>query len=563
MRYHIAPALIISAVLVACAPAVQGTMNPAPAAAPSAPLGDADRARQALSRLTYGARPADLAAVERMGVNAWVEQQLHPERIPDRVADSVLDLLDITHKTAFELTADHPQANEFGLVVVQQQKVDTMMKRPNAEEESRRASLALKINQARAAAIRELPTSILLRAVLSERQLLEVMTAFWENHFSVSSNKMPNPWTLVEYDRTIRAHALGKFRDLLGAVATSPAMLFYLDNYQSFVDSLHPTAVEWRIQERRTAHPPFGDTSLVRTVKRRRTGLNENYARELMELHTLGVDGGYSQRDVQEVARSLTGWGIDNFPTGGTFLFQTALHDAGEKTVLGVRIPGGRGVEDGEQVLDILARHPSTARFIARKLVIHFVSDSAPPALVERVAQTYLKTDGDIREILRAVITSPEFNSQSAYRAKVKTPFQLVASILRVMNAAPDTTPRSVQLLARLGQPIFGRETPDGWPDQAAAWMNTGALLNRVNLGAQVAANQMPNVTIAKWQPARELMALGAEQQVDAVVAALLAGKASAETRTALLAIETPPHTLQHVGELVSTVLGSSDFQRR
>ncbi|MEO6876833.1 MAG: DUF1800 domain-containing protein, partial [Gemmatimonadaceae bacterium] len=428
---------------------------------------------------------------------------------------------------------------------------------------NQRGNLVVRLGQSRNMATRELLPSVLLHATLSDRQLLEVMTDFWENHFSVSANKMPNPFTLVDYDRTIRAHALGKFRDLLGAVATSPAMLFYLDNYQSFVDSLHPTLTEWLVEQRRAAHPPLGDTAFVHSVHRRRTGTNENYARELMELHTLGVDGGYTQKDVQEVARSLTGWGIADAQFGGRFVFNASQHDAGDKIVLGVRIPGGRGIEDGQQVLDILARHPSTAHFIARKLVVHFVSDNPPPALVERAAQTYLRTDGDIREVLRTIITSPEFNSRAAYRVKVKSPFELVASMLRAMNAVPDTTQQTVQLLARLGQPVFGRQTPDGWPDVATSWMNTGALMNRVNLGERAGANQLPTVSLAHWKPTRGLLAMDATDQVNGVLDALLAGDASSATRDALLEIHTASRTTQHIGELVSVVLGSSDFQRR
>jgi uncharacterized protein (DUF1800 family) len=385
----------------------------------------------------------------------------------------------------------------------------------------------------------------------------------------VSSDKTPGPFSLVEYDRTIREHALGKFRDLLRAVATSPVMLVYLDNYQSVVDSLHPNPIEWQLEERRRAHPPLGDTLLAHTVKRRRIGVNENYARELMELHTLGVDGGYTQKDVQEVARCLTGWGVDNFLVSPAFVFHADQHDAGEKTVLGVRIVGGRGIEDGEQVLDILARHPSTAHFIARKLVTHFVSDAPPPALVDRAAQTYLRTDGDIREVMRTIIESPEFNSRAAYRAKVKTPFELVASILRVMDATPDTTQRSVQIVARLGQPIFGRATPDGWPDRGEAWMNTGALLNRVNLGAQAGASQMPNVAVARWAASRRLVSASTDETVDAVIRATLAGDPSPATREVLLGVSRPPVTataqqrLAYVASLVGVAIGSSDFQRR
>jgi Uncharacterized protein conserved in bacteria len=191
------------------------------------------------------------------------------------------------------------------------------------------------------------------------------------------------------------------------------------------------------------------------------------------------------------------------------------------------------------------------------------VSDSPPPSLVERAAQTYLHTDGDIREVLRTIITSREFNSRAAYRAKVKTPFELVASIYRAMTAVPDTTPQTTQVLARLGQPIFGRLTPDGWPDQASAWMNTGALMNRINLGSQAVSGQIPNIGMAMWKPAKTMVAMSPEQQVDGVIEALLAGDTSPETRDALLAVQSAPGTPQHIGDLVAIAIGSSDFQRR
>ena len=578
-------AMTLLAATSACTPALQsnsaGVGVARPSADPGAPLTGADRARQVLSRLTFGARPGDVAAVERMGIDRWIDRQLHPESIPDPVADSVLDLLEIAHKSAFELAADHPRANEYPLspgpkadsismaamTAAAKDTGSAMVQlanmRARASEVDARSDLAVRLAMQRGAVQRELVPSLLVRAEISERQLLEVMTVFWENHFSVSAANVGSPLALVDYDRAIRAHALGKFRDLLGAVAKTPAMLVYLDNYQSVVDSLHSNPTEWLIEQRRAAHPPLGDTSLVHTVHRRRVGINENYARELMELHTLGVDGGYTQRDVQEVARCLTGWGIDDLIDGGTFAFHSAQHDAGDKTVLGVHIPGGRGIEDGEQVLDILARHPSTARFIAKKLVIRFVSDSAPPALVDRVAKTYERTDGDIREVLRTIFTSPEFFSRGAYRAKVKTPYELVASVLRVMNAAPDTLPQLAQVVARLGQPIYGRATPDGWPDQAAAWMNGGALMDRVNFGIQVGSNQVRDIRLSAWQPARALLALPPEQQVDGVISAVLGGDAAPETRRAMLAVQSPAKTPQHLGELLAVALGSSDFQRR
>jgi len=215
-----------------------------------------------------------------------------------------------------------------------------------------------------------------------------------------------------------------------------------------------------------------------------------------MELHTLGVDGGYTQQDVIEVARALTGWSID--PVQGAFVFRPAIHDADAKTVLGTRLSAGRGIEDGEQVLDILARHPATARHIARKLVVRFVSDSPPPSLVDRCAGVFRKSDGDIRETLRCVVTSPEFFSKQAYRAKVKTPFELVASALRATGASLDNSPRSAQIVARLGQPIFGRLTPDGWPDRAEDWVNAGAMVNRVNFGLTLASGRVPGVNVGR-----------------------------------------------------------------
>jgi len=582
MRTSVSLVCVSTLALTACAHnAAVVESAPQTASRVRAPLDDADRVRQALARMTFGARPGDVAAVQQMGLDKWIDLQLHPERIADKTAEDALSKLEVSNKTALELYADHPLPNEYGLTIAK--GIDTAAFRRKAHErmmspgdsaamvaqDVSRASQILRFAQARTAVSRELAPAILMHATASDRQLLEVMTAFWENHFSVAAEKMPGPFTLVEYDRTIRAHALGKFRDLLQAVATSPAMLFYLDNVQSYVDSLHPTRIEYFVEQRRYAHPPLGDTALAHTIKRRRTGLNENYARELMELHTLGVDGGYTQKDVQEVARCLTGWTIENPQIDGSFLFQSQLHDAGEKTVLGVKIPGGRGIEDGEEVLDILARHPSTAHFIAKKLVVRFVSDSAPPALVERAAQTFLKTDGDIREVIRTIVTSPEFNSRAAYRAKIKTPFELIASIDRAMLATPDTTQRTTQIIATLGQPIFGRQTPDGWPDQAAAWMNAGALMNRVNLGSRVGGNQFPNVTIAKWIAGQHSFDRSGDHVVDSVIDALLGGDASEATREALLAVRQPPATATeqqknaYIGSLVGVVVGSADFQRR
>src|SRR4029079_11887024 len=307
-----------------------------------------------------------------------------------------------------------------------------------------------------------------LRAVYSERQLQEVMVDFWTNHFNIFANKGADRWLLPAYDRdTIRPNALSKFSTLLQATAQSPAMLFYLDNFQSVSPNANANRGRGLLQQLRADQRP----------QQQRRGINENYARELMELHTLGVDGGYTQKDVQEVARCFTGWTIFQ-PRGGaaainavmgndamrrnaqamsrvpgTFVFNPRVHDDGEKVVLGHKIPAGGGIKDGLTVLEILSRHPSTAKYIATKLVRHFVSDTPPPALVDRVAGAFTKSDGDIRETLKTIFFSKEFNSTEAYRAKIKRPFELVISAIRTLAAETNGGPATHQWIARMGEP--------------------------------------------------------------------------------------------------------------
>jgi uncharacterized protein (DUF1800 family) len=305
--------------------------------------------------------------------------------------------------------------------------------------------------------IAELAEAKLLRAIYSERQLQEVMVDFWSNHFNVFAAKGADKWLITAYDRdVIRPHAMGKFRDLLEATAKSPAMLFYLDNWMSADPNAsldlyrlrELRSLRRRVQPRRglgassgsgNSNPTKDNDPESARRPNRKLGLNENYARELMELHTLGVDGGYTQRDIIEVARCLTGWTISRPRQDGQFKFARMLHDDGEKNVLGHKIEAGGGIRDGERVLEILARHPSTAKFLALKLARRFVSDEPPAALVGRVAEVFSKTDGDISAMLRAIFISPEFNSPSVYRAKVKTPFELVASSIRAVGAETET----------------------------------------------------------------------------------------------------------------------------
>jgi uncharacterized protein (DUF1800 family) len=315
----------------------------------------------------------------------------------------------------------------------------------------------------------------LLRAIYSNRQLEELLTDFWFNHFNVYLDKGADHFLITEYERdVIRPHVLGRFRDLLEATAKSPAMLFYLDNWQS----------------RAPGQSGRG--------KRAQPGLNENYGRELMELHTLGVDGGYTQHDVTEVARCFTGWTIDQPRQGGPFSFNTRMHDPGEKTVLGVRIAPGGGIEDGEKVLDILARHPSTARFISRTLAIRFVADDPPAALVESMAQTFLKTKGDLRAVITTMLESKEFWSLGAYRSKLKSPLELVASAVRAADGDVDFASGLVNQVARMGQPLYRKQEPTGYSNSSQEWLNSAGLLARMNFAVNLEDNKIPGVKVGQ-----------------------------------------------------------------
>jgi uncharacterized protein (DUF1800 family) len=511
-----------------------------PTTSPLPPVTDAAReltadqqVLQVLNRLAFGPRPGDVARVRQMGVDRWLARQLDPQGIEDRATDDFVAHFPSYHLTIAELAADYPVPMK---VVANRRAPGDTGRRTFSPDDS----LALKTAQRRLARIgAELQMVKVGRAETSDRQLQEVMVDFWENHFTVYDRKgQQMQYYLTDFDRdVIRRHALGRFRDLLGAVAKSPAMLFYLDNWESVADSTEPTL--WARPDQR-GRPAARRFTAAAAPRRRARGLNENYGRELLELHTLGVDGGYSQQDVINVARALTGWSIERPQAGGGFVFRPQFHDAGEKIVLGVRLPAGRGIEDGEEVLDIVARHPSTARYIATKLCRRLVSDSPPPALVDRAAATFIRTDGDIRQVLWTIVTSPEFYSRAAYRSKVKSPFEVVVSALRAVNAAPDTTPRTAQLVARMGEPIFGHQAPNGYPETGESWMNTGAILNRINFGLAVAAQRIPGASLDRWPDAHGLIDAPRATQVDSVVASILGGDVSPDTRAVLLSGEHP-----------------------
>lgn len=553
-----------------------------------------EQARHVLNRLAFGPRPGEVERLRKLGVDRWIAQQLAPEHIGDAaLADAMRHFPSATRRAA-ELLRDYPPPALVRARQLQARDSTGMRGRPPAPSTTDAPALAAQARRNRQF-VGELLAARVARAVGSERQLQEVMTDFWLNHFSVYVGKGQLRYFLADYERdAIRPHVLGRFRDLLGSVAQSPAMLLYLDNAQSIADSSRRTLASGAGRRRapraalarRRAPPP---APLPRPQGQRPRGLNENYARELLELHTLGVDGGYSQQDVIEVARALTGWSVRPLRSGDPeFWFNRSAHDAEAKRVLGVTLPAGRGIEDGEQVLDLLARHPSTARFIARKLAVRFVSDSPPGALVERAAEVFRRTDGDLREVVRTIITSPEFFSRATYRAKVKSPFEVVVSTARALGAAPDTTATSALAVARLGAPIFGHQAPNGWPETGEAWMNTGAILSRINFGLAVAANRVPGARVTAWPSYAALRAAPRAQQVDGVIDAMLGGAASPETRAILVRGENPlaqdaaaatsdasmntpaqrrpfraPPTLTGLDQVIGLALGSPEFQRR
>lgn len=451
------------------------------AAAPAIP--DNDRAAtHVLNRLAYGPRAGDVAAVRRLGVAAWIERQLHPDRIDDRALEARL-----AGFTTLTLDA-RTIVQEFERPAIEERRARARaaapetVAPPDAAADTPAAPTAAQANRRRV--LQELAEAKLLRAVYSERQLEAVLTDAWFNHFNVFAGKGPTRAYVTAYERdAIRPYVLGRFRDLLGATARHPAMLFYLDNWEN----VDPAAGErlGRRAARRAALPGAAEAP-TRTPR----GLNENYARELLELHTLGVDGGYTQADIVAVARAFTGWTMR--PRDGSgFRFVPALHDRGVKTVLGQTLPAGRGLEDGEAVLDLLAAHPATARRVARMLVVRFVSDTPPEALVARAAARFLATAGDLREVVRVIVTSPEFFASDASGAKLKTPLEFVASALRASGADVRAAGPLTRVLRDLGMPLYFCQPPTGYDDTAATWAASGALVSRVNFAVDLAAGRV------------------------------------------------------------------------
>ncbi|MBI3493133.1 MAG: DUF1800 domain-containing protein [Acidobacteria bacterium] len=445
-----------------------------------------------LNRIGFGPRPGDVERVRAIGLARYIDDQLHPERVPDSAVLARLAPLTTIAMSAGEIAERYERPTMEARQARQRNTANA------AASNSPDPPMVDPVQQKANSLVFELSEHKVLRAVYSERQLQEVLTDFWFNHFNVDARKGRDRFMVTEYEReTIRPHVLGRFRDLLEATAKSPAMLFYLDNWLSAdPNGPHPEFRPPAIVGGRLGGAMFLPLPVRPQGPNAPMGLNENYGRELMELHTLGVDGGYTQKDVVEVARAFTGWTMPNPRQGHGFRFDPRLHDPGEKVVLGHRIKAGGGESDGEQVLEILAKHRSTATFIATKLVRRFVSDTPPPGLVARGAARFRDTDGDLREVTRAILTSPEFLSPDAYGAKVKTPFEFVASAVRATGADAQDARPLVRALQQLGMPLYQCQPPTGYKDTADAWVNAGALVTRMNFAAQLAGNKLPGTTI-------------------------------------------------------------------
>ena len=653
-RLQVGTALLLS--LLGCTASVQlalGKKKEKQASA-AAQMDQRKQAVHVLNRLAFGPRPGDVDHVMAIGVDNWIDQQLHPDKIDDNALDARLSPFRTLHMNTHEIVQNFPSeqmikaiadgrqslpsdpqkraiyqaqleryqdkedrkqqtavagpdemADDERFLRLQErmnadQKVEDLLDMPPDErmktllkmspEDQRVVTDSLQgdkrdeflegmnprqretvgaINHPQQVVNNELVEGKLLRTIYSNRQLQEVMTDFWFNHFNVFVGKGPEHYLLTSYERdVIRPHALGKFEDLLVATAQSPAMLFYLDNWLSVgpnsdVANGIPKRAnnDWKRRARNN-----GQTN---QSKGKRNGLNENYGRELMELHTLGVNGGYTQQDVTEVARVFTGWTLKQPNLGGGFTFEERTHEPGDKTVLGHRIKP-KGEKEGFEVLHILAHHPSTAKFVCTKLAVRFVADDPPQALVDRMAQTFLKKDGNIREVLKTMLDSPEFWAPDAYRAKVKTPLEFVVSAVRASGAeVTDAMPIAHQL-QNMGMPLYAAQPPTGYSMKADAWVNSSALLGRMNFALALTSGKVKGVQVdSEKLPGPN----DPKQTLTALENALLSGDVSKQTNDVIAArlqdskisrrkLDDPARP-PNINLIAGLLLGSPEFQRR
>jgi uncharacterized protein (DUF1800 family) len=575
---------------------------------PISELTEDEAIMHAMNRLAYGPRPGDVEYVRKLGLEKWINQQLQPNSIDDSALDSRLQRYPTIGMSSKELLEKFPNADQgakkLGITkeqfeekqkAKQQDALAQVIETGNQNLDKAQEQLAKLQGPNRILA--ELSMAKVDRAIYSNRQLEAVMEDFWFNHFNVFANKGDDKWLVTSYVRdTIRPHTLGKFDDLLVATAKSPAMLFYLDNYLSadpaavarnqqmkamrqgryqggFAGGSMPTPGTFPGPATGPAATSANPNANAAAAKNKKdSGLNENYGREVMELHTVGVDAGYTQQDVVQMAECLTGWTIHEPRKDPEFFFDEKIHGEGKKVVMGRTFNYG-GEKDGEEALKMLATSPKTANFVSSELARHFVSDTPPPALVTRMAQSFESSGGDIRVVLKTMIYSPEFWSRQTYRAKVKTPFELVATTARAMNAEVTITLPLSQWVGRMGEPLFLCQPPTGYSDKAETWVNAGALLNRLNFALTFAGDKMNGATV----DLKTVLGDDALRNPDAALARsvqiFLDGQIAPNTQETLAGHLKDPQILQaslddqvqevNQGLIVGLVLGTPEFQRR
>jgi uncharacterized protein (DUF1800 family) len=678
--------LVAAALLIAAGLTAQFALGKKKVRPPDITMDEQKRAVHALNRLAFGLRPGDVERVTKMGVDNWIDLQLHPDKIDDAALEGRLAPFRTLHMDTKEIVENFPpnqlikeiangkaslprDPTKRAIYEAQLERYENQQERKNEKDEAvkntasrgdtqkpsmtdavckdaacpatadsapsqdvepegadqmrrreerhlanqkrqelldlpadermkqillmspgdRRAiatsnkgakadalldgmnakqkETVMALNNPEQVVVNELTQAKLLRAIYSERQLDEVLTDFWFNHFNVFINKGADRYLLTSYERdAIRPHVLGKFEELLVATAKSPAMLFYLDNWLS-------VGPDSEIALGISSHNHYGYAQRPKKGKRP-SGLNENYGRELMELHTLSVNGGYTQRDVTEVAKVFTGWTLDSPKKGGGFRFEPRMHEPGEKIVLGHRIKPN-GEDEGIEVLRLLARNPKTAHFISQKLAMRFVSDNPSPALVDRMTRTYLKKEGDIREVLRTMFNAPEFWSPESYRAKVKTPLEFVVSAVRASGAEVDDARALGGTLNNMGMMLYGMMPPTGYSMKAETWVNSSALLGRMNFALALANGKVKGIKVdpANLDMGTSAGTADAQQALVALENSLLAGDISKQTHdTISKRLDDPeithatlddPKRPPNIAAITGLILGSPEFQRR
>lgn len=564
----------------------------------SQPLDGRERALHVLTRLGYGPRPGEVDRVTLFGAEKWIQAQLRPETIEDAAAESAVASIESIHLPtqalveAFQTELRERRERQQAMARNSEEKEQmTDASEPAAREAPRRVEPRTAESYLAVQALGDLQHAKVLRAAISERQLQEVLVDFWFNHFNVDARKQVVRVAVVPYERdVIRPHVFGTFRELLGATAQSAAMLVYLDNFRSSrsmtLGKREADAV------RRLQREALGEEAPAETPQNR--GLNENYGRELLELHTLGVDAGYTQKDVQEVARAFTGWTIN--PRTGAFVFRPGMHDNEAKNILGKSFASGGGRADGEKVLDLLASHPATARRIAYKLCQRFVADDPPEDFVGRVASAFTRSQGDLRATYQALFLDRAFFAPEHFGSKTKSPFEFVVSSIRatggsfvepsglrrgpapvrVMEAGASLgrggdrlgrLPRKTSLLylVEMGQPVFAWSPPTGFPEDSTHWISSGALINRLNFAVALSSGEVADVATDVSRLLGPGEAESAEALVDRLALQILGREPSEATRSVILRETASLTGSQSVRapKIIALLVGSPEFQRR